>query len=243
MKKLALMAAVVAAAAIFPTAAFAAFNGVVVGTSPGTLAIAAKSGAIHTVYARAHGRVGARVHVNGAAVRVIGRARSVRVHAVVVRRVGSTTFLAGGRSLVAVRSSRRLASVAQSGPSTGAVVNTTLHVTASSQLTAGSMRVVGQTGKVTVQAPVTAVGAGFITVSVNGTPLTIELPAGIQLPASLVGQSVTLTLELEGGQPVVNDDDEQGDDDDQGDDNDDQGDDHGDHDGHDGHGGEDGGHD
>src|SRR5262249_937356 len=228
MKKLGLFAAVLAAAAIFPTAAFAAFNGVVVGKSPGALAVAAKSGAIHTVHTRAHARVGARVHVNGAAVRVIGRARSVRIHAVVVRRIGSTTFLAGGHSLLAVRSSRRLASVAQSGPATGGVVNTTAQVTASSQLTAGSMQVVGQTGGVTVQALVTGVGAGFITVSVNGTPLTIQLPAGTQAPASLVGQSVMLTISLAGGQPVASEDDDQGDDnDDQGDDNDDQGDDNG----------------
>jgi hypothetical protein len=241
MKKLALLAAVVGAAAIFPTAAFAAFNGVVVGKSPGALAVAAKSGAIHTVFTRAHARVGARVHVSGSAVRVIGRARSVRIHAVVVRRVGSTTFLAGGRSLFAVHTARRLASAAQSGPSTGAVVNTTAQVTASSQLSAGPMEVVGEEATVTIQAPVTAVGAGFITVSVNGTPLTIKLPAGIQLPASLVGQSVTLTLELENGQPVANEDDEQGEDnDDQGEDNDEHGDDHG---GHDGHGGDDGGHD
>ena len=93
------------------------------------------------------------------------------------------------------------------------------------------MQVVGQTGTVTIQAPVTAVGLGTITVSVNGTPFTIALPAGIQLPASLVGQSVTLTLTLVGGQPVANEDDEQGDDNDQGEDNDDQGDDHGGDDG------------
>jgi hypothetical protein len=224
MKKLGLFAAVLAAAAIFPTAAFAAFNGVVVGKSPGALAIAAKSGAIQTVHTRAHARVGARVRVNGSSVRVIGRARSVRIHAVVIRRVGSTTFLAGGHSLFAVHTARHLASAAQSGPVTGAVVNTTAQVTSSSQLNAGSMQVVGQTGTVTVQAPVTAVGAGFITVSVNGTPFTIQLPAGIQLPASLVGQSVTLTLTLANGQPVANEDNEQGDDnDDQGDDNDDQG--------------------
>jgi hypothetical protein len=224
MKKLAFLAAVVATAAIFPTAAFAAFNGVVVGKSPGALAIASKSGAIRTVHTRAHARVGARVQVSGSAVRVIGRARSVRIHAVVVRRVGSTTFLAGGHSLFAVHTSRVLASATQTTPSTGAVVNTTAQVTTTSQLSAGSMQVVGKAATVTVQAPVTAVGPGTITVTVNGTPLTINLPAGIQLPASLVGQSVTLTLTLVGGQPVANEDDN-----DQGEDNDDQGDD--DHDG------------
>jgi len=230
MKKLALFAAVAGAAAIFPTAAFAAFNGVVVGKSPGSLAIASKSGAIHTVLTRAHPNVGARVRVNGSAVRVIGRAHSVRIHAVVVRRAGSTMFLAGGHSLLAVQTGRRLASVAQTSPTTGSVVNTTAQITPSSQLTAGSMQVVGQTSTVTIQAPVTAVGPGFITVTVNGTPLTIALPAGIQLPASLVGQSVTLTLNLAGGQPVANEDDEQGDN------NDDQGDDD-----HGGGGGGDGG--
>jgi len=230
MKKLALFAAVAGAAAIFPTAAFAAFNGVVVGKSPGSLAIASKSGAIHTVLTRAHPNVGARVRVNGSAVRVIGRAHSVRIHAVVVRRAGSMMFLAGGHSLLAVQTGRGLASVAQTSPTTGAVVNTTAQITPSSQLTAGSMQVVGQTSTVTIQAPVTAVGPGFITVTVNGTPLTIALPAGIQLPASLVGQSVTLTLNLAGGQPVANEDDEQGDN------NDDQGDDD-----HGGGGGGDGG--
>ena len=231
MKKLALFAAVAGAAAIFPTAAFAAFNGVVVGKSPGALAIASTSGAIRTVHTRTHARVGARVHVDGSAVRVTGRARSVRIHAIVVRRVGSTTFLAGGHSLLAVHTARRLASAAQTAPTTGAVVNTTAQITPSAQLNAGSMQVVGQTGTVTIQAPVTAVGLGTITVSVNGTPFTIALPAGIQLPASLVGQSVTLTLTLVGGQPVANEDDEQGDDNDQGEDNDDQGDDHGGDDG------------
>ena len=49
MKKLALFAAVAGAAAIFPTAAFAAFNGVVVGKSPGSLAIASKSGNAFTI--------------------------------------------------------------------------------------------------------------------------------------------------------------------------------------------------
>jgi hypothetical protein len=237
MKKLALIAAVAGAAAIFPTAALAAFNGVVVGKSPGALAIASKSGAIQTVHTRAQARVGARVRVNGSAVRVSGRAHSVRIHAVIVRRAGSTTFLAGGHSLFAVHSARRLASlVDKHHPMTGSVVNTTAQVTASGQLNAGQTTVVGQMTTIQVQAPVTAVAPGSITVSVNGTPLTIALPAGIQLPASLVGQSITLTLNLAGGQPVANEDDEQGDNDDQGDDNDDQGDDDGDHGGDDGGG-------
>src|SRR5919197_1078062 len=199
MRKLALVAAV-AAAATFPTTAPAAraFTGVVVGKSPGALAIAARSGAITTVHTRAHARIGARVRVSGNAVHVIGRAQHVRIHAVIVRRAGSTTFLAGGRSLLAVHT--------------------------------GPPQVVGQLSSVQVQAVVTAVAPGWITLSVNGQPLTIALPAGIQLPATLVGQSVTLKLNLTAAQPTAEEEDE-ADNDDQGDDNDDQGDDDGGDDG------------
>lgn len=188
MKKLAL-AAVVAAAATFPTTALAGtFTGVVVGKSGGTLAIAAKSGFVRTVPSRAHLRLGARVRVNGTAVRSFGVASRARVRAVVVRRVRGTTFLAAGRSLLALR--------AASAPAAGAVVNANVAI-GSGQLTQQSLQVVGHDDRVTVTAPVTAVGPGTITVTVNGQPLTLRLPAGIQLPASLVGQSVTLTVKVE----------------------------------------------
>jgi hypothetical protein len=55
MKKLACLAAVVAAAVMFPTAALAAFNGVVVGTSPGLLARRGEVGC-HPHRAHAHAR-------------------------------------------------------------------------------------------------------------------------------------------------------------------------------------------
>jgi hypothetical protein len=206
-KKL-LLAVAVAAAAIFPTSAFAGtFSGVVVGNSGGNLAVASKTGVVRTVHTRAHLRLGTRVRVNGTAVRSTGVAHRARVHGVVVGRSHGVTFLAAGR---------RLAS-ATAAPATGAVVNSTV-VIGSGQLTQQSMQVVGSAGSVTIQAPVTAVGPGTITVTVNGQSLTIPLPAGIQLPASLVGQSVTLnvTLSVSGATAKADDDD-------QGDDNDDQG--------------------
>ena len=61
-----------------------------------------------------------------------------------------------------------------------------------------------------VQAVVVAVGAGTVTLTVNGQTLVVPLPAGLTLPASIVGQTVTLDLSLNGQ-------------DDQGDDNDDDG--------------------
>ena len=227
MKKLIIAAALIAAA-VFPTTALAGtFTGVVVGKGGGNLAVASKSGLVRTVHTRAHPRVGARVRVNGSAVRVLGRAHRARIHGVVVGRVGKTTFLAAGRSLIAVRanSTRRLSSLAGSGPGTGAVVNTTVAISGT-QMTQQSTQVVGQTGSVTVQAQVTAVGPGTITVLVNGVPLTIPLPAGIQLPASLVGQSVTLNLKLaQSGATATaddEDDDEDEDDDDEDDDDEDE---------------------
>jgi hypothetical protein len=195
MKKL-LFATVLAAAALFPTSAFAGtFSGVVVGKGGGNLAVAGKGGLVRTVHSGAAVRVGARVRVNGLRVRVVGLAHRARVHGVVLRRVGTTTFLAAGRSLVAVRSpsGRRLAGIA---PSAGTVVNANVAI-AGSKLTQHSLQVVGRDDRVTIQAPVTAVGPGSITVAVNGQPLTIRLPAGIQLPASLVGQTVSLTIRVE----------------------------------------------
>ena len=206
MKKL-LFVAIVGAAVVFPSTALAgAFTGVVVGKGGGNLAIAGKSGAVRTVHSRAHVRVGARVRVAGGSVRAFGIAHRARIHGMILRRVGGTTFLAAGRTLLAVRSSgRRLAAVA---PSSGAVVNANVAI-AGSTLTQQSMQVVGHDERVTIQATVTAVGPGTITVSVNGRPLTIKLPAGIQLPASLVGQTVTLTIKVEDENEIeVEDEDE-----------------------------------
>ena len=242
MKKLLLVGVVAAVAATIPTTAFAVtFGGVVVARGGGSIAVAAKSGAVRTVRTRAHPRIGARVTVNGARVRVLGAARTARIHAVVIQRVGGRTFLAAGRSLLSMRSAARAFASTADRASPGAVVNATVAI-ANGAMTQEMMQVVGQTRKVTVQAPVTAVGPGTITVSVNGQPLTIELPAGIQLPASLVGQTVTLTVRLDDDEAVANpaDDDEN-----ENEDNDDHGgngDDHrGDHGGHGGHDG--GGHD
>jgi len=194
MKKL-LFAVALAAAVVFPTTALAGtFTGVVVGKGGGNLAVAAKGGGVRTVHSSAHVRIGARVHVNGTTVRAFGMARSARVHGVIVRRVNRITFLAAGRSLIALRA-RSGRTLAGRAPSMGAIVNTNVAI-AGGQLTQQSMQVVGHDNKVTIQAPVTAVGPGTVTVIVNGQPLTIQLPAGIQLPASLIGQSVTITVDL-----------------------------------------------
>jgi len=188
MKKL-LFAAVLAIAVLFPAGALAGtFNGVVVGKGGGNLAVAGKSGLVRTVHSRANVRVGARVRVQGHSVRSLGVAGRARVRGVVVRRAAGTTFLAAGHSLVAMRAS--------STPAAGAVVNANVAIHGGA-LTQQSMQVVGHDNLVTVQAPITAVGPGTITITVNGQSLTLNLPAGIQLPATLVGQMVTVTVKVE----------------------------------------------
>jgi hypothetical protein len=188
MKKL-LVAAAFAAAALFPAGALAGtFSGVVVGKGGGSLAVAAKGGLVRTVHSRANLRLGARVHVSGRTVRPLGVATRARIHGVVVRHAAGTTFLAAGSSLLAMRGG--------TAPPSGAVVNASVAI-GGGQLTQQSLQIVGHDDRVTVQAPVTAVGPGTITVTINGRPLTLRLPAGIQLPASLVGQTVTLTVEIE----------------------------------------------
>jgi len=238
MKKLILVTAVAAALA-FPVGAFGAtFTGVVVGKTGSNLAVASKSGTVRAVHTRSHARVGARVRVNGASVRVLGLTHRARIHAIVVKRAGGATLLAAGRSLLSIRQSgRRLSSLAGAGPATGAVVNATVRIS-NGQLTQQSMQVVGQMNSVTVMAQITAVATGSITVLVNGQPFSIPLPAGIQLPSTLVGQFVTLTLNLAQAGPTARaDDDDQGENEDDDDQGEDQGDDHGDHHGGDDHGG------
>jgi hypothetical protein len=232
MRKVLLFTALAAAVVLFPTAAPAArtMSGVVVASSHGRLVVAGRGGAITTVRTRVHARIGARVRIAGSSVRVIGFARRVLIHAVIVRRSGSTTFLAGGRSLFSVHTQgRALASVVDKRkPTTGAVINTTATVAPNGQLLAGATQVVGEDNEIEVQAMITGVGVGTITLSVNGQSLMLSLPAGIQLPQSIVGTFVTLKLNLEGAEPVANEDnDDQGDDNDQGD-NDDNGNDDGD---------------
>lgn len=206
MKKL-LVAAAFAAAAVFPAGALAGtFSGVVVGKGGGNLAVASKGGLVRTVHSRANLRLGARVQVRGRTVRSFGVASRARIHGVVVRRAAGTTFLAAGRSLLAMRGA--------TAPPSGAVVNAGVAI-GGGQLTQQSLQIVGHDDRVTVQAPVTAVGPGTITVTINGQALTLRLPAGIQLPASLVGQTVTLTVEIEVEDEVeveneANDDDDRG---------------------------------
>jgi hypothetical protein len=207
-KGLILVAALAATAAFLPgTGSAATFRGIVVASQHGSLLVATPAGVVQAVRGRA--ALGARVAVSGHGIAVVGRSRSAVIRGIVVRRIGTTLVLASNRHLLAIRHARVLADTAPApnAPAPGSVVSTTVGIQ-NGELDEESEDEVGQVnaGSIQVQATVASVGAGTVTLTVQGQSLTVPLPAGLTLPASIVGQTVTISLSLAN-------DDQQGDDD------------------------------
>ena len=223
MKKLVPFIAAAAALGAWPAASEAAsFSGVVVARQGGVSLVAARSGAVQAFHARAH--VGDRVVARGSGLAVVGRARSAHIRGIVVRRSGGREFITAAHRILMVHTAgRRLASASDTAPQPGAVVSTTVNVNPTGELDEQNEQEVGQAQNVQVQATISAVGPGTVTLTVNGQTVTVPLPAGLTLPASLVGQTVTLNLSFSNGQVTAEDNDDQGDDDQGGDDNHDGG--------------------
>ena len=209
---------VAAAVAAWPTVASAGtFKGIVVGKLRGSVLVAAPSGSVQVLAGNAS--VGSRVTLSGGRLIVIGRARTAHIRGIVIRRIDAIMFLSSNKHLVAVHGARRLAS-ANDRPGTtpvGDVVNTQVTIGDDGQLDEDQEDDLGPAGSNTlpVQALVASVGTGTITLTVNGQPLTISLPAGLTLPSSLIGQAITLDLSL-GGQNGQDDQGESGDNSDHG---------------------------
>ncbi|HJX46567.1 MAG TPA: hypothetical protein VJ375_01885 [Gaiellaceae bacterium] len=213
MKRLTLICAVAAVIGVWPAASSAAtFNGVVVAKQRGALLVATPAGVIRAVSGSA--AIGSRVASSGGHVSVIGRAHTAHIRGIVVRRVGATMFLSSNRHLVAVHTGTSTPgstlppiTTTTSGTTTtttgaqqpGAVVSSQVSIQ-NGELDEDSSQTVGQTNAsdVQVQALVSAVGAGTVTLTVGTQTLTVPLPAGLTLPASIVGQTVTLSLSLNG---------------------------------------------
>jgi hypothetical protein len=196
------LALAAAGAAFWPAAGGAAtFKGIVVAKQHGTLLVTSPSGAVHAVSGRA--AVGSRVAVSGRTVTVVGRAHTALVRGIVVRRIGTTMFLSSNRHLLAIHNARRLAGTATSttAPQSGAVVEAQVSVD-NGDLEEQDEQEVGQanSSSIQVQATVSAVGVGTVTLNVQGQTLTVNLPGGLTLPASLVGQTVTISLSLDDNQ-------------------------------------------
>jgi hypothetical protein len=195
-------------AALAPsTAGAATVHGVVVGKQHGLLLVASPSGLVQTIHAQAP--IGSIL----SGTRVVGHASRAHLHGIVIKRIGTTLFLSSNHHLLAVRTGRTTASAAQPvTPGAGAVVNTTVGVQQNGELDEQDENEVGQvSGNLQVQATVTAVGAGTVTLSVNGQSVTVNLPAGLTLPSSVVGQTVSINVSL--GNDQGDDNNDQGDDD------------------------------
>jgi hypothetical protein len=212
---LAAMAAVTAA--LWPAAGSAAnFKGIVVAKQRGTLLVASPAGLVRT--ASGNAAVGSRVVLGGGHATVVGRATKARIRGVVVRRIGATLFISSNRHLLALHKARVLASTTPTTPAApGTIVSAQVDIS-NGQLEEQDETEVGQVSGNTlaVQATIAAVAPGSVTLNVQGQTLTVPLPAGLTLPASLIGQTVTVNLSLSG-------DDNQGDDDQGDDDNGDNG--------------------
>jgi hypothetical protein len=213
---LTILAVAAATAAFWPAAGGAStFKGVVVAKQRGVLLVAAPSGMLRAV--RGHASIGSRL----AGTVVVGRASSAHITGIVVRRIGTTLILSSNHHLIAIpnRVGRRLAdhgspapATATTAPAPGAVVSTNVSIK-DNEIEEENENEVGEVaaGTIMVQATIKAVAAGTVTLDVQGQSLTVPLPAGLTLPASVVGQTVTINLSL------ANDDNEQGDDDNGGD--------------------------
>ena len=204
------LALAAATAALWPAAAGASTaTGIVVARSHGTLLVATPSGALRALRGRA--TIGSRLVLRSGA--VVGRAAHATIRGVVVQRLGTTLVLSSNRHLIAIpnRVGRRLSSASQAPPAPGALVTTDVSV-ANGTLEEQDEQEVGQSASssLAVQATIKAVGTGTVTLDVQGQSVTVNLPAGLTLPATLVGQTVTITVSLG---------DDQGDDDQGGGDN------------------------
>lgn len=211
LKGFAVLVAVAAATAAFWPAAGGAgtFRGIVVARQGGSLLAATPSGVIRAVAGRA--AVGSRISLARGQATVVGHARTAHIRGIVVRRIGTTLILSSNRHLVAIRHARVPAATTPTTTAPGAVVSTTVGI-ANGELDEENEDQVGQVGadSIQVQAVVAAVGAGTVTLTVQGQTLMVPLPAGLTLPASVVGQTVTLSLSLAGANDDQGDDDAQG---------------------------------
>ena len=224
MKRFILVLATAGAAVFLPAGAGAGtttFKGVVVGHLRGAVLVAPSNGFVRAF--NGHEAVGSQVEFVGGHLVVVGRSHTALVRGIVVRRIGTTMFVSSNKHLVAIHTGRRLASASDTTPTpttpttpttpaTGDNVAAQVTVGSNGQLDEQSADDSGPSNQnaVQVQAVVAAVGAGTVTLTVNGQTLVMPLPAGLTLPSSFVGQTVTLNLSL-------NDQNNQGDDESDGD--------------------------
>ncbi len=157
---------------------------------------------------------------------VVGHARHARFSGVLVRTAGGSSFFAVGHSVVVVQTaSRSLSSARSSSPlAPGDAAEIEVTITAGGALDEDSIdrEPLRDAAEVSLQVtiatvtPATPTTAGSLTLTVNGQPLVIPLPAGTILPAAFVANAVVgLRIEFRDA-AAANDNDNEGRDDNRG---------------------------
>ena len=179
-------------------------GGVVVGKLHGAVLVASPTGLVRAF--AGHATVGSRVVMQRGHLVLVGRSRTAHIRGIVIRLVGATTFISSNRHVVAVHEGRSTAASTGSAPPAGNpqpgdTVSTQVSVGGNGQLDEESEDDLGPSNasSLQIQAVIKSVGAGTVTITVNGQDLTLDLPAGLTLPASVVGQTVTLDVDLNNG--------------------------------------------
>jgi hypothetical protein len=204
------VATVLLAVALPAQARAGKFSGVVVAKQPqrGTLLLAGAHGIGLTVRGKvAHAAVGDRVAVRGVrlhdgtvrttGLRVLSRVRRATLSGTVIRRLAGGTLLASGRSVVLIHASgRRLASASDHGGlQPGQVARFDVRFDDDDVVEAAPPVELGQVGTARIEGTVVSVSP--LVVSVAGLPLTITVPAGTALPATLAaGGRIELTVQV-----------------------------------------------
>jgi len=176
-------------------------RGVVVGSHRGTVLVASSSGVVRAF--PGHVRTGMRVSLVSGKLHVLGRAHHALVGGIVLKRRGSITFLSASNHVLLLRTVRTLGTARDTRPAPGSVVQANVGIDDQGDLDEQNEDVVGQQPEVEVHAVVSGVAAGSLTLTVNGQQLVIPLPAGLTLPASLVGTQVELKVEFGEGVATV----------------------------------------
>jgi hypothetical protein len=217
MKRFLFLSAAVGALALAPSALAAPARSApdtVIAKTKGGVLVANARGAVSLVHARA--RVGARVVKIGSRLSMVGFAHIAHIRGTVVTSRSNMLVLTAAHRLFAVGLSGRRPSAVPTSPGStphpGDAVGVVVSIDAQGNITATSTEDDGPAGTQQVQATVTAVGPGTITLEVNGEPITLQVPAGVTVPSIATGTQVTLTLTFNGNEAQATEDD-QGDDD------------------------------
>jgi hypothetical protein len=175
----------------------------------GVLLVTGPRGLVRLVHG--HARVGTRVDVrSGRVLHVYGLAKGARIRGIVVRRTNGDTFLSvAGRMLVIHRGGRHLSSASSDGINPGDVVSALVSFATGGGLAEQEVEDLGHEDGATVQATITAVGAGSVTISVGTQSLTIPLPSGVTIPDTAVGTQFPLKLDFSGDNPTAEPEDDQ----------------------------------